>query len=161
MKYVRILIRNIRDGFKNVFRNFSLALASVSCITVTLIVVAIAVIGSINVENFANVIRDDFTIVVYMENDLKEEDEKKISEEIKTISNVESIDYSSKKEIAEQMKKEDKIFDTIISSWSDSENPLYDTYKVKVKDSEKISNVAKKIQKKKCVGDGKYGAAVT
>ena len=157
MKYVRILIRNIRDGFKNVFRNFSLALASVSCITVTLIVVAIAVIGSINVENFANVIRDDFTIVVYMENDLKEEDEKKISDEIKTISNVESIDYSSKKEIAEQMKKEDKIFDTIISSWSDSENPLYDTYKVKVKDSEKISNVAKKIQKIKGVAVVKYG----
>ena len=106
MKYVRILFRNIRDGFKNVFRNFSLALASVSCITVTLLVVAIAIVGSFNVENFANVIRDDFTIVVYMRNDLNSEKEDELKDEIKKISNVESIEFNSKKDIAEAMKKE-------------------------------------------------------
>ena len=55
------------------------------------------------------------------------------------------------------MKKEDKIFDTIISSWSDSENPLSDTYLVKVVNSEKISNVAEKIEKIEGVDVVKYG----
>ena len=57
MKNVRILGRNFRDGFKNVFRNFSLSFASISCITITLLVVAVALIGSLNVENFTKLIK--------------------------------------------------------------------------------------------------------
>ena len=157
MKNIRILLKNIRDGLRNVVRNFSLSVASISCITVTLLIVSFAMIGSLNVENFTKMIRDDFTIVVYMDNGLDEKAEKDIKEKINKMSNIESITYSSKKDIAEEMKKEDKIFDTIISSWGASENPLYDTYQVKVKNSDKISNVAKNIEKIEGVALVKYG----
>ena len=86
MRNIRILIKNIRDGFKNVIRNFSLSLASISCITVTLLIVAFAIVGSYNVENFTKVIRDDFTIVVYMNNSNTEETEAKIKDEIKQVT---------------------------------------------------------------------------
>ena len=36
------------------------------------------------------------------------------------------------------MKEESEIFNTIISSWSDSENPLYDTYFVKEKKADAV-----------------------
>ena len=157
MRNIRILIKNIRDGFKNVIRNFSLSLASISCITVTLLIVAFAIVGSYNVENFTKVIRDDFTIVVYMNNSNTEETEAKIKNEINGLSNIESITFNSKKDIANEMKKESEIFNTIISSWSDSENPLYDTYLVKVKNSEKISNTASKIEKIEGVEMVRYG----
>ena len=157
MRNIRILIKNIRDGFRNVFRNFSLSVASVSCIVVTLLIVAVAMIGSYNVENFANIIRDDFTIVVYMDNKLDKEAEEDIKSNIDTLSNIESITFNSKKDIAEDMKKEDPIFDTIISSWGESENPLYDTYLVKVKNSEKLSKTAKQIEKIEGVVIVKYG----
>ena len=52
MKVFRIIARDIRDSFKSVFRNFSLSIASISCITITLIVVSIAIILSENVNNF-------------------------------------------------------------------------------------------------------------
>ena len=157
MKNIRILVKNLRDGFRNVFRNFSLSVASISCIVVTLLIVAVAMIGSYNVENFTNIIRDDFTIVVYMDNKLDEKAEDAIKENIKSLSNIESITFNSKKSIAEEMKKEDPIFDTIISSWGESENPLYDTYLVKVKDSEKLSKTAKSIEKIEGVVIVKYG----
>ena len=117
MRNIRILIKNIRDGFKNVIRNFSLSLASISCITVTLLIVAFAIVGSYNVENFTKVIRDDFTIVVYMNNSNTEETEAKIKDEINGLSNIESITFNSKKDIANEMKEESEIFNTIISSW--------------------------------------------
>ena len=88
MKNIRILRKNIRDGVKNIIRNFSLSLASISCITVTLLIVAVAIVGSYNVENFTKVIRDDFTIVVYMNNSNTEEQESKIKSEINDLSNV-------------------------------------------------------------------------
>ena len=157
MKNVRILGRNIRDGFKNVVRNLSLSIASISCITVTLLLVAVSMVGSLNVENFTKTIRDDFTIVTYMNNECDEAKEKEIKEEIQKIKNVESITFESKQEIAETMKQESDVFNNIISSWSEEENPLYDTYKVKVVNSEKISNTAEKILKIDGVATVKYG----
>lgn len=157
MKNIRILTRNIRDGIKNVIRNFSLSMASISCITVTLLLVAIAMIGSLNVENFTKIIRDDFTIVTYIKTESDENKESEIKQEIEKMNNIESVTFDSKKDIAERMKKESEVFNDIMSSWNDDENPLYDTYLVKVKDSEKISLIAKKIEKIDGVAMVKYG----
>lgn len=157
MKNIRILLRNIRDGLKNVIRNFSLSLASISCITVTLLIVAVAITGSLNVENFTKIIRDDFTIVTYIKTGVDDTKKSEIKSSIEKLDNIESITFDSKKDIAERMKKESAVFNDIISSWSEDENPLYDTYLVKVVDSEKISSVAKQIEKIDGIVMVKYG----
>lgn len=157
MKTVRILARNIRDGFKNVFRNFSLAFASISCITVTLIIVAASIVGSWNVQNFTKLISDDFTIVVFMENDVTTEESAKVKAEIEKIKNVESVDFKSKKEIMDEMKKSSETFNKVMSSWDETENPLDDTYQVRVKNDEKISATAERIKKISKVENVKYG----
>ena len=157
MRNFRILARNIRDGFKNVFRNLSLSFASISCITVTLIIVSAAILGSWNVENFTNLIRDDFTIVVFVQNDATEEDETKIKEEISQIQNVESINFKSKKDIMIDMKNSSDTFNTVMSSWDESENPLDDTYQIRVKNDEKISKTASKIKKIDKIDKVSYG----
>ena len=66
MKLIRMLFRGIRDAFKSVFRNFSLSIASVSCISITLIVVAISLVASLNVNSFTESIKKDVTIVVFV-----------------------------------------------------------------------------------------------
>ena len=76
MKLFRMLARSIRDAFKSVIRNFSLSLASISCITITLIIVALAIIASMNVQNFTKEIEKDMTIVVFLDNDTDEEEAK-------------------------------------------------------------------------------------
>ena len=157
MKNIRILLRNIRDGFKNVFRNFSLSLASISCITVTLLLVSVAIIGSLNVENFTKLISDDFTIVAFVENKADKEKEESIKKEIEKISNIESISYKTKKEVAEEMKASSETFRSIISTWDEDENPLSDTYSIKVKDLEKIEKTAEKIKKVDGIEIVKYG----
>ena len=67
MKAIRILGRNIRDGFKSVGRNLSLSIASISCITITLLIVGIALIASYNVENMTKLVKEDFTIVTFID----------------------------------------------------------------------------------------------
>ena len=157
MKNFRILVRNIRDGIKNVFRNISLSIASISCITVTLIIVAVSIMGSLNVENFTKLISNDFTIVAFMENKATEKDEKKILEEINKLSNIESVTFKNKKDIAKEMMDSSDTFNSIISSWEKSENPLSDTYSIKVKDLDKIEKTAKQIKKIKGIEIVKYG----
>ncbi|MBR2712465.1 MAG: permease-like cell division protein FtsX [Bacilli bacterium] len=157
MRNIRILARNIRDGFKNVFRNFSLAFASISCITVTLIIVATAIVGSWNVQNFANLIRDDFTIVAFVQNDATTEDIGKIEEELKKIKNVESVKHIEKKDILKEMKGSSDTFNNVMSSWEENENPLDDTFQIRVKEDTKISKTAEKIKTIEKIEKVSYG----
>ena len=157
MRNFRILVRNIRDGFKNVFRNLSLSVASISCITVTLLIVSTAIIGSWNVENFTDLIRDDFTIVAFVNNKATEDDKAKIKSELEKIKNIESIDFISKKDIMEDMKRSSDTFNNVMSSWAESENPLDDTYQIRVKNDEKISKTAEKIKKIDKIDKVSYG----
>ena len=157
MKIFRMLSRSIRDAFKSVFRNFSLSLASISCITITLIIVAVSIIASLNVENFAKEIEIDLTIVVFLDSDTTEDQVKDLTKEIKNTTNVESVTFQGKEEVKDQMSKESDTFKSVMSEWSKEDNPLKDTFKIKVKDATEISHTAKTIKKMDKVSLVRYG----
>ena len=157
MKAVRILIRNIRDSFKSVFRNFSLSLASISCITITLIVVALAIILTYNVNNFAESVERDVTIVSFLDVDITDEKIKEVENQIKKLDNIETYEFRSKEEITNEMMESSDVFKSIMSGWTIEENPLQATFQVKVIDIEKIKDVADKIQSIDGVDVVKYG----
>lgn len=157
MRAFRILGRNIRDSFKSVFRNFSLSLASISCITITLIVVAVAIILTYNVNNFATLVEKDVTIVAFLDVDITEEGTNKVEEEIKKLDNIENYIYRSKTDITEEMMESSNVFDSIMSEWTEEENPLQATFQVKVIDIETIGEVAEKIKNIENVSVVKYG----
>lgn len=157
MKIFRMLSRSIRDAFKSVFRNFSLSLASISCITITLIIVAVSIIASLNVENFAKEIESDLTIVVFIDSDTTKDEVKDLTKEIKNTTNVESVTFQGKEEVKDQMSKESDTFKSVMSEWSKEDNPLKDTFKIKVKDATEISHTAKTIKKMDKVSLVRYG----
>lgn len=157
MKAFRILSRNIRDSFQSVFRNFSLSLASISCITITLLVVSISMILSVNVNNFATLVERDVTIVVFLDTDISAEDVKVVEQKIKRLDNIESISFQSKGEITEEMKNSSETFKAIMDEWTEDENPLQDTYLVKVEDINKIASTARQIGQIDGVDVIKYG----
>ncbi len=157
MKLFRMLRRSIRDAFKSIFRNFSLSLASISCITITLIIVAISIIVTFNVQSFTREMEKDLTIVVFLDNDTTEEEVNSIRARLEKMTNVESLTYQSKSSIKDEMSSESDVFKEVMSTWSEEDNPLKDTFQVKVKDVEKISDTAKKIERIDKVSTVKYG----
>ena len=157
MKLFRMLGRSIRDAFKSVIRNFSLSLASISCITITLIIVALAIIASFNVQNFTEAIEKDLTIVVFLEQDVDDIEIKDIENDLKSMENIEDYTFQSKTEVKQQMQKESEVFDAVLSNWDDDESPLKDTFQVKVKNVTKIGKTADQIKKMKNVSVVRYG----
>ncbi len=157
MRALRIINRSIRDSFKGVFRNFSLSLASISCITITLLVVAISIILSYNVNNFTTLVEKDVTIVAFLDVDVDDDGREKVLSEIKKIDNIESVTFESKTKISEEMMESSEVFKNIMQNWTTEENPLQDTYTIKVKDIEKIGDTAKKIGELDKVSVVKYG----
>ncbi len=157
MKTVRIIGRNIRDAFKGVFRNFSLSFASISCITITLIVVAISMVLSENVNNFTLLVERDVTIVAFIDNEADEDKIEEIKDQISVIDNVDKYEFKSKQAITEEMRDSSDVFDSIMKNWTDEENPIQNTYQVKVIDINKIKNVADEIKKIDGITVVKYG----
>ena len=167
MKALRIFRRNIADSFKGVFRNFSLSVASISCITITLILVGFSIIMTYNVNSFTTSIEKDVTIVVFVKRGTTEEQVQtlksqiealdNIDEEIKNGKTIKKVTFVSKNQTKTDMQKESDVFNKIMSEYDDETNPLQDSFLVKVKDIDKIGTTAEEIKKIENVDIAKYG----
>jgi len=157
MKFFRSINRYFRDAGKSVIRNFSLSLASISCITITLIVVAISIVLSYNVEQMTKHVSSNISIVVFLKSEATEEQVKQVKNNIQTLDNIADITYKSKKEYAKETKEMDPRFALIVDNWTDETNPLLDSYEVKVKDIELIGETAEKIKKIDYISSVNYG----
>lgn len=160
MKIFRMLGRDIRDAFHSVIRNFSLSLASITCIVITLFIVSISIMLSAVVNNFADNVKKDMTIIAFLDIDISEERITEMKTELERIDNIESITFDSKEKIANQMMEDSPVFEGILGDYTDENNPLQDTYLIKVKDVEKIGETAKEIEKILNVESVQYGAGM-
>ena len=157
MKFFRSIKRYFRDAAKSVVRNFSLSLASISCITITLIVVALSIVLSYNVEEMTKHVSSNISIVVFLDGKSDKNDLSRIKSSIERLDNVEEITFKSKQEYAKEIKNMDDRFSLIVDSWTDTTIPLLDSYEVKVKNIEKIKDTADKIKKMDKVSSVNFG----
>lgn len=157
MKPFRMFFRSIRDAFKSVFRNFSLSLASISCISITLIIVAVALLISLNVNNFTKLIKKDVTIVVFINQKIDDSTLGVVKAKLEQIDNIEKIDYKSKEQLKNEMMATSNELDAIMNEYGESENPLKDTFQVTVKDIEKIEETASTIKRIEEIDSINYG----
>lgn len=155
MRAFRIFFRSIRDAFKSVIRNFSLSFASIMCTTITLILVAVAVVAAANVNNATKLIEDELTIVTYLKKDVTEEQIENIKNEISSYKNVEEVTFKSKDEWKLEMSEYDDSFKTVLNYLD--ENPLMDSFVLKVNDVKKLSETSEYIKAINGVDTVKYG----
>lgn len=155
MKAIRILNRSIRDAFKSVFRNFSLSIASITCIAITLILVAISLVLSSNVNHFTKDIENELSIVVYLKQDVDENKKNEIENEIKEMASYQSLVFKSKDEWKKEMQESLGELNTILEDMD--ENPLLDTMLVKVKNVNDLKATTKAINELDGVESATYG----
>lgn len=155
MKAFRILGRSVRDAFKSVFRNFSLSIASIICATITLLVVSIAMIIAINVENTTTSLEKELNIVVYLEKNATSDDAKYVKSLIYAIDDDLEVTYKSKNEWQSEMSEYSPSLEAIFDNYED--NPLLDSFIVKLKDVNKLNEISEKIRKIEKVESANYG----
>ena len=155
MRAFRIFFRSIRDALKSVVRNFSLSFASIMCTTITLILVAVAVVAAANVNNATRLIEDELTIVTYLKKDATEEQIENIKSEISSYKNIEEVTFKSKDEWKLEMSEYDDSFKTVLNYLD--ENPLMDSFVLKVNDVKKLSETSEYIKAINGVDTVKYG----
>ena len=147
MRALRILNRGIRDSFKSVFRNLSLSMASIACTTVTLILVAVSLVLTYNINNITTNLEKELTIVVYLKKDS--------TNDLKTMENVDKYVYKSKDEWMAEMKQENPTLNVSLDYLE--ENPLLDSIIVTVKNVNGLGVTAEKIRNYDFVSSADYG----
>lgn len=139
---VRTLRRHIRESFKSIGRNRWMTFASVSAVTVTLLLVGVFITIMMNINQVAKNIESDVEIKVIV--DLAADDEivKELEEQIRSTPGVIEVEFSSKEEELENVVKgfgeEFELFE--------QDNPLRHAFYLKAADPQQTASIAKSIE---------------
>lgn len=152
----KTLGRHLREGVKNLSRNGWMTFASVSAVTVTLLLVGVFLTAIMNMNHLATKLEEDVEIRVLIDPAAQKEDQQKLKEEIEKIEQVDSIEFSSKEEELDNLLK--SLGDSSESfELFEQDNPLKDVFVVKAKTPTDTATVAKKIDEMEFTSKVEYG----
>ncbi|WP_342600403.1 permease-like cell division protein FtsX [Psychrobacillus sp. FSL H8-0483] len=145
--------RHFRDSLKSISRNGWMTFASVSAVTVTLLLVGVFFMIMMNLNKVADDLERDVEVKVYVELTADEEARLKLEEEIKNTSGVAEVVYSP---------KEDELSKLVVDFGEDlrlfeQQNPLHNVYYIKAVNPQETAKIAQKIDRLDNTFEVKYG----
>lgn len=132
----------VKEGFRNVWTNRIMSIASVCVLVSCLVLTGSAVLFSMNVQNLVDTVSDNNETVVYLKDDVSKIEAVYIGKEIEKVKNVTKADYYPKDEAFKDYKE--KLSDEVFAYLKD-DNPLPDAYKVTMEDLSKYDGTVEKI----------------
>lgn len=151
---VRNFFRHVRDAFKGLKRNSLLTMASLTAVTLTLILFGLASSFLMNVSHVAANIEEQVTVKAFIDPAASPEDEKKLQDAVHRIAHVESVEYRTKEqELKDVIKAQGKDFDL----FTEDANPLSNALVIKTTDPQATKQVAKEVRRLAYVSDVNYG----
>ncbi|MED4534060.1 permease-like cell division protein FtsX [Metabacillus fastidiosus] len=156
MNTINSLGRHFKESLKSLARNTWMTFASISAVTVTLILVGTFIVIMMNLNNFADNLENDVEVRVHIDLTADKAAQDTLRQEIERIPEIESVVFSSK----------DKELENLIKSLGDEgepfqlfqqENPLNDVFIVKAKDPHDTKKIAEEIETFKNTAKVKYG----
>ncbi len=141
------LLRHLREGTKNVFRNGWMSFASIGSIVVSLFILGVFMLLALNVDKLASQIESQVEIRVYLQLDTEQAKIDEINRTIGRIPEVKKVTFVSKEEGLRRLQQNlDDSAKSTLEGYENENNPLPDGFDVEVFDPQKVSFVAKKIE---------------
>lgn len=152
----KTLGRHIKEGTRNLGRNGWMTFASISAVTVTLLLVGVFLILLLNINEIASQIEDDVEIRVYLDRTSTTEQHSELRERIEKVSEVASVTFVPKEDgldqLIDSLGDEGEVFASL-----ENENPLPDAFVVKTTNPQDTAKVAQRIQHYDYIEKLEYG----
>ncbi|WEK53865.1 MAG: permease-like cell division protein FtsX [Candidatus Cohnella colombiensis] len=146
MKFSTIA-RHIREGFRNVFRNGWMSFASISSIAVSLFILGVFLLLSLNLNKIADQLDSQAQVTVFLRTDIEQAKIDEVERVIKRIPEVKQVTFVSKVEGLERFRQsmgdEGK---EALEGYEEDTNPLPDKFEIDVFEPQKINLVVKQIE---------------
>lgn len=136
-----------KEGFRNVWTNRMMSLASIFVLMSCLVLIGSATMIFFNIDSLLAKIEEENVIMVYIDDEASEQEISDMETEIKGLGNISAVEFVSKesawKEQLATMEEAQAEFFTQVSS----DIPLPDAYKVTVEDLDLFDGTVNKLEK--------------
>lgn len=132
-----------REGFRNLYVNRLMSIASVSVLFSCMVMIGVAFMIMVNINMFIGSVEDQNVIMVFIEDDATQEEIDSLGSDLKGLSNVRECTFVGKESGFAQLK--DEMGDSSILFDGLDENPLPDAYEVSLKDTDKFDETVERI----------------
>lgn len=123
-----------KEGFRNVWTNRMMSIASIAILMSCLVLIGSASMIFLNIDSLLSKIEQENVVMVYVKDDTTDEELKEMENQIKALGNIQKVEFVAKEdawaEQLETMEDAQAEFFTKVSS----DIPLPDAYKVTVAD---------------------------
>lgn len=133
----------ISDAFKNLKRNRTLTAASIATVAVTLLILGVFILTSLGINSGIYDLQSKVEVQVFLKDNITKEQSADVKNKVEAIKGVKEVTFKTKEEALKDFKEtlgENKD----LLEGLDSENPLPNSYVVKVSNLEVIDNIVKK-----------------
>lgn len=142
---VRSISYTVKEGFKNLWRNRMMSLASISSVMATLIILGMILILILNINSLSEGIKDQFdAIQIYLSDEIGDDRIEKVGQELKQIEGIKEITYESKTKALENMKE--RLGENGYLLEGLESNPLPNSYIIYLKNIENSIDVVDRIK---------------
>ncbi|ARU61391.1 cell division protein FtsX [Tumebacillus avium] len=148
--------RHGREGFKNLTRNGWMTFASLSAVTVTLLLLGVFLLLAYNVQQFSYQLEKQVLISVSVVDGTERAQIVELERQLKNLPGVSEIVFVPKEDGLVSLK--DKFADNgDLLDGLEQDNPLPDVFRVKAQDPQQTSALAAKIRTLNLVEKAEYG----
>ncbi|GED15684.1 permease-like cell division protein FtsX [Aneurinibacillus migulanus] len=140
------IARHLREGFKNLGRNGWMTFASVSAVTITLLILGVFLLLAMNIQHLVQTVEKQVEIRVSLDVTADQATAKKVEGELRKLSDAAEVTFVPKAEGLQNLKKSFGEKGALFNGL-EKENPLPDSFIVKAKTPQQTGSLAQKIQK--------------
>ncbi|EGD52678.1 protein of unknown function DUF214 [Thermoanaerobacter ethanolicus JW 200] len=158
-----MLFRNLKyflkEGFSNLARNRLMTIASITSVMAAMLILGLFLVIILNVNSLTNQVESQLELKAFLKDNISEQEVSQIGNEIKTIPGVTSVVFESKEEALQKFKQQlgDKSY---LAEGLEKDNPLPQSYIVKVKDAGLMKDISNEIKQINGVDKVSYGQDV-
>jgi cell division transport system permease protein len=145
----------IREAFTSLARNRWMSLASIGAVTAALIILGSFLLISVNFDNILKDVESQVEITAYLEDSSGSGDISRLNMELFAVTGVKEVKFISKESALEEFKEQ--VGKELLEGM---ENPLQNSFRVKVDNPQEVAQVAEVIQKFSGIDEVQYGKGV-
>ncbi|MFK4304028.1 cell division transport system permease protein [Paenibacillus sp. RC254] len=141
-------LRHLREGFKNIFRNGWMSVASVTSIVVSLLILGVFIMLVLNVNSLADQADSQVEVNVFLELNVEQTMRETLQKEIAAMPEISKTTFITKAQGLEELRKD--LGDSgkeLLEGFDKDSNPLPDKIVVEVIEPTTVPFVAEKIEK--------------
>lgn len=136
----------VKQGFKNLWNNRLMSLASIGVLVSCMLLIGAAALLAVNVSNVVDELEDQSEAIVYLDDGTSDADRERIRKDIIATGKISTVEFISKEEalssMMESMDSEGLLFD----AYKDNNN-LPDSYRITFDDVSHLENTVAAIEK--------------